>query len=190
MNKTKEIIINSLKYYDLNNEKYSKIYDKIKYYSAEENPGDIEHAIINLHDKNQNKFFSSRYEVLGTYNSKLRLWAWSWSVPYIRKNKTFLSRKLLMYGLDIEPEESPFLKSELITSRFKISDEIQLDIHAAVASYLSKNPMILRIILASTQANAKPDLYEVSNEMTNDSIVWYIFLLDERSRERQSSSED
>lgn len=178
MNNVKDIIVNSLKYYDANNEKYSKILDKIKYYTFTLNKEDINHSIIHFYDKNEQEFFSSRYELLGIYTPKINLWSWGWAIPYLEKNKIYLSKKLLLYGIDMSYTESPFLKSELTTSRFKIADDTQLDIHAAIASYISKNPLIIRLIYepSTYTENTKA---EYLHDFTDNSIIWYLFLLDE-----------
>jgi hypothetical protein len=65
-------------------------------------------------------------------------------VPYLSKNSTYTSRKILNYGLDLGPNQE-YLKSELITSRFRITNPIQLDIHTAISSYLSQIPTIFQI---------------------------------------------
>ena len=39
--------------------------------------------------------------------------------------------------------ENLLLKNELVTSRSVITDQIQVEIHCALASYLAKRPMIL-----------------------------------------------
>jgi hypothetical protein len=77
------------------------------------------------------------------------------------KNSTYLSRKLLNYGLDIDNEELIQLKSELITSRFKIKNTLQLDIHLALAGYLCKNPIIYKHIIGE-----------------KETMTYYMFLLD------------
>jgi len=178
MNKTKEIIVNSLKYYDLNCEKYSKIYKRARYYSYKKGEHELDHDIISLYDKNKNKYFSSRYEILGIYTAKSHTWAWSWSIPTVKNNAIVLAKKILNYGLDIVEIESTFLKSELITSRFEITDYIQLEIHAAIASYISKNSMIFNIIYDTSKEIDDENIFEISKEITENCVVWYIYLLD------------
>lgn len=184
--KTKELIINALKYYDLNNGKYFKIFDKIKYYSIVRSESDLEHNIVIFYDKHKNVILQSKYEILGIYNSDSNLWAWSWAMPSYQKNEVYLARKILNYGLDLIPHESLFLKSELITSRFKINDVIQLDIHAAIASYISKNPIVYKLIFDPTKTNNndRSDMYETLDEITPTSIVWFFYLLDEEKLSR------
>jgi len=184
MDKTKDLVLNALKYYDTNSEKYSKIFTKTKYYSLEMTQSDIEHNIIILFDKDKNEIFRSRYEYLGLYYSHLKLWVWGWSIASLQKNEILLSKKILNYGIDLG-KDFAFLKSELITSRFRISDEIQLDIHISIASYIAKNPIICRIIhppiySGKLSEDSQVELYEFQDKLTDDSIVNFIYLLDDK----------
>lgn len=177
--KTKELIIQSLNYYDSNNEKYSKLYDKFKYYSIITSENDTDHNIIIFYDKNNEIIFKSRYEILGMYNASSSLWIWGWSMPSLQKNELYLSRKILNYGFDLLLKESHFLKSELITSRFRISDTIQLTIHTSIASYISKNPMIFKLIFdPEISAKTEKSPYKVLKQLGKNSIAWFLYLLD------------
>jgi hypothetical protein len=184
MDNTNELIINSLKYYDINTEKYSKLFNKAKYYSriSANQKGDLDHHQIILYDENKKEILKSRYEILGIYYFNLKLWVWGWSMPTLRKNEIILSKKILNYGIDLDLD-STFLKSELVISRFRISDEIQLDIHVAIASYISKNPMIFKVIyppLSSEESENDSDsqLHELRTEIADNSIIYFIYLLD------------
>lgn len=144
------IVTQSLEYYDHNKEKYNAFTHSIKYYSHKQNTSDTSHSTITFYDKNKKEILTSRAEILGAYFSKSRTWAWSWSIPTMIKNSIQLSRKILNYGLDLIVNKTSsnelFLKSELITSRFKITDPIQLDIHSAIASYISKTPIVIPMV--------------------------------------------
>ena len=180
MNKNKDIIVNSLKYYDYNNEKYSKIIDKAFYYSIIRSNNDIVHDTIVFYDKYKNIIFKSRFEIFGFYSAVTQLWAWSWSIIKYPKNLIFLARKILNYGLDLGPDEDPFLKAELITSRFRITNDIQLDIHAAIASYISKKPFIFKVIIEPENIRENPEeIYEIIKDKTNTSIIQFLFILDD-----------
>lgn len=184
MDKTKDLVLNALKYYDTNNEKYLKIFSRVKYYSLIMTPSDIEHNKIILYDQEKKEIFRSRYEVLGIYYLHFKLWVWGWSISSLRKNEILLSKKVLNYGIDLERDFS-FLKSELITSRFRISDEMQLDIHVAIASYIAKNPMICKIPYPPIDGGVSFDdpntkIYEIYENETDDTIVNFIYLLDEK----------
>ena len=92
---------------------------------------------------NQPESTSPLLFVLGTSktNTKVVFHKYKCCVP---KNTNYVSRKILEYGLDIDYKDISFLKTELITSKFRITDNIQLELHLALASYLSKNPVIFK----------------------------------------------
>ena len=96
---------------------------------------DMDHNVI-VFLTLKKKFYRSRYEIIGLYTSENNIWAWSWAIQCF-KNNTNIARKIWNYGAVLDPNVG-FLKTELITSRFKISNKIQLDIHVAIASYISK----------------------------------------------------
>jgi len=183
MNKTRDLIINSLEYYDKNYEKYSDIISKIKYYSYLYSDSDLDHNKIIFYDKNKEEIFRSRFEIIGIYNNYSNTWAWAWSISFLNKNTVYTSRKILNYGLDIVPSiENQFLKTELITSRFRVSHPTQLDLHVSIASYLSKVPMIFKIPAHPVMATK----YEIGDIIKIDKSVYkypnyqlyYFFILD------------
>jgi hypothetical protein len=187
MSQSINIITNSLEYYDTNQEIFDKINSKIKYYKIELVNSDLDHSKIKFFDKNKKELFVSRYEIVGSFNNTTNTWIWAWSIPHFRKNSTFISKKILNYGLDIPAKpENKFLKSELVTSRFRIADHIQLDLHVAIASYISKNPFIFKLILRSDFAIDvnESTLFEVFNEYELDNsvsyVAQYLFLLDNK----------
>jgi len=188
MTKITEIVRNSLEYLDNNKSKYKSYLNKIEYYSLEFLYGDLERHKIIFYDKNKNKLFETEYEIIGVYNNFAKTWAWSWSIANFSKNEVYLARKILMYGLDIVPDKDTiFLKSELITSRFRISNPIQLDIHVGLASYLSKIPFIFKLYIPTNlNENLEGNLYPI---LTDDDFsffdntnfqIYYLFLLNEK----------
>src|SRR6516225_2648469 len=102
MDKTKDLVINALKYYDTNNEKYSKIINKTKYYSVIWSQSGTEHNKIVFYNSEKKEFFRSRFEVLGFYYSQFKLWVWGWSIASLPKNQIVLSKKMLNYGIDLD----------------------------------------------------------------------------------------
>src|SRR5207248_7579382 len=80
-------------------------------------------------------------EALGVYHKKLGIWVWAWSILTYSSTKIHLSKELLLYALSLGVESS-YLKTLLITSRGSLVDQIQLDIHIALASYIIKQPYI------------------------------------------------
>jgi hypothetical protein len=145
MNQTKELILNALEYADTNKEKHVDIVKKARYYSTVISEKDMEPSVITFYDKHKKPFFKARYEMLGTYLSDANTWLWAWADPRLPKSTTYLSKKILNYGLNIDSKENWILKTELITSRFRIFDSVQLDMHIALSSYIAKAPFIYNI---------------------------------------------
>ena len=138
------IIAQSLEYYDKNAELNKEIINKIYYINIiKKNKDNIDNKFnfIEFYDKEFNLLKKSKYEILGIYNSNGNIWTWGWSLAILPKELAITSKKIFNYGFDLD-QENLFLKNELITSRFKISNKIQIDMHVAIGSYLSKNKFI------------------------------------------------
>lgn len=183
----------ALEYYDSNKEKYQNIFRKIKYIKFQHIDSEIGHNKIIFYDKNKNELYSSRYELIGLYYSYTNIWMWSWASPIILKKHTNIIRKVWNYGAELDPKDS-FLKTELTTSRFVISNPIQLDIHLSISSYLSKIPMIFEY---KTNVEHHTELVEtassitmINNEETKNYITHYMFLLDFDKIEKISKAND
>lgn len=138
------LVRDSLEYYDKYYELYKKKFDKVTYLKIIRSNNDHIQDEIHFFDADKQLLFKSRYEFIGIHEPQLNLWSWAWSIPYLSKKSTNIIRKILNYGTELEPT-SNFLKSELITSRFKINHLIQLDIHSGIAAYLSKKPVIYKL---------------------------------------------
>jgi hypothetical protein len=180
MNNLKEIITDSLEYYDGNNEKYVKLFENIKYFNKQDAHGDMERPTFTFYDKNKTPIFKTNYEIIGLYNSKSKFWSWSWSIPVLRKNLIQIAKKILIYGIDLDPQYG-IIKQELTNSRFEVLNEVQLDIHIALASYLSKQPLIFKnIIPATAPAETRPEYFDfyLSPPKDNDYEIAYCILLD------------
>lgn len=183
------IIVNSLSYYDKNTDKYKYIFEDVKYISfqkQDKKKGDMIRNQIYFYDKHKNKIHTSRYEVIGIYENQTKSWIWGWANPKFEKNTTYISRQILNYGLDIE--DNSFLKAELITSRFRISNPVQLDIHSAIASYISKNPIVYRYIFNPNKpiqldAKGENSIAEITSEYESDEYTgYYLFILDDKKK--------
>lgn len=178
------LIKNSFEYYDKNNEKIGNKFDKVNYISFEINQKDLEHDIIIFYDVNLKELFRSRIEKIGIFDKISKIWTWAWAVSSFKKNETNIVRKILQYGTELDPS-TIFLKTELITSRFRISNKIQLDMHCAIASYLSKKKQIykytifnlLKLIDNKYIDILNPD-YSKNEDVTFE-LEYYVFLLDE-----------
>lgn len=178
------LIKNSFEYYDKNNEKIGNKFDKVNYISFEINQKDLEHDIIIFYDINLKELFRSRIEKIGIFDKISKIWTWAWAVSSFKKNETNIVRKILQYGTELDPS-TIFLKTELITSRFRISNKIQLDMHCAIASYLSKKKQIykytifnlLKLIDNKYIDIINPD-YSKNEDVTFE-LEYFVFLLDD-----------
>ena len=190
MSEHTSLVVNALEYYDLNNEKYSHIYKNAKYYKIVLSNNDMKKNDIILYDEHKNIILKSAYEIIGVYSKDTNIWAWAWAIPFFYKNSTYISKKIINYGIDLDPEEMT-LKTELITSRFRISNMIQIDIHVALTSYLSKNPVTFNFLISeeewhkkyeysyndTTTEDSASNYVEINSSATNG-VMYYLFLLD------------
>jgi len=178
------IIKNALEHYDNNRDKYDDFLKQIKYTRLDKTyTKDIERPIIHFYDKDKKEIFMSRYEEIGVYSGSSKIWAWSWAIPDATKNVTYLARKILNYGLDIEREgdlvDNLFLRTELITSRFRIDNIIQLDIHVAISSYITKMPMIIPCVISDDlETTYDKYMYPDDISVTLPNNIMFIFILD------------
>jgi len=139
MNDYSQTVREALNYYDIN---YFNSYDKMatfKYYKI-----DIEKNLIYFFDKNKKEMSKYRYELIGKYVPENQVWIWGWSVGVLSKELIKISRKVLNYALDLDKENLE-LKTELITSRIITTSPYQNELHVALASYLSKQPLIFEL---------------------------------------------
>tara|TARA_S200000501_G_C20800802_1_gene733944 strand:+ start:823 stop:1332 length:510 start_codon:yes stop_codon:yes gene_type:complete len=161
------IIPKALEYYDKNTEKNAQFYNDIHHeeWTHSLNNNDMDRRLIKFYDKNKKLLSTYKYEVLGMYSFYTNVWQWAWSLPKLSKNENYISRKILNYGLNLDKDQE-FLKMELITSKFRLSSTLQLDIHLALASYLSKIPKIYSFILNLDDPKEKREIF-------------YLFLIEE-----------
>jgi hypothetical protein len=178
------LIRNSFEYYDKNQENIKNKFDKVNYISFDINKKDLEHNVIIFYDSDLKELFRSRMEKIGVYDKLSQIWTWSWAISHLNKNETNISRKILKYGVELDPM-SRFLKTELVTSRFRISNKTQLDMHCAIASYLSKKPNVYKYTIYSLLKlidNKYIDIlhpdYTKMEEITFE-LEYYVFLLDD-----------
>ncbi len=180
------LVNNAFEYFDKNNEKYKDKFNDVLYISLERKDNDLEHSIISFYNKDLKLLFSYKFERIGLYDKKTNIWSWAWTVPYLNKNETNIIRKILYYGAELN-SNSLFLKTELITSRFRITNNAQLDLHCAIASYLAKKPLIFKYkffsnpeIIEDKYVNILYPKYTYEKEQKEIyELVYYVYLLDE-----------
>lgn len=180
------LVNNAFEYYDKNNEKYMDKFNNVVYISLERKLNDLEHSILSFYDKDLKLLFSYKFERIGMYDKKSNIWSWAWTIPYFNKNETNIIRKILNYGVELNAN-SIFLKTELVTSRFRITNNAQLDLHCAIASYLAKKPLIFKYkffsnpeIIEDKYVNILYPKYTYDKDQIETyEIVNYVYLLDE-----------
>jgi hypothetical protein len=139
MSNFSQVVKDALEYYDDNTIKH---YDKIKafkYYQLV-----LDEGKIIFYDDLQQKIDDFYYDVIGKFIPKQNVWIWGWSDGNLDKQNTMTSRKVLNYALDLSRKEI-LLKTALITSRIQVTSQYQVDIHVALASFLSKRDFIYKL---------------------------------------------
>lgn len=174
------IITNSIEYFDKNNEKYQNLKDKIKYISIGTIVDGVKKKKITFYDKNKIELFSSRFEIISKYYKNHNIWIWGWGVPNLDNFNTNIIKKLWNYGVSLgfknDNLHQLFLKNELITSRFKIDDETQLDIHLALSTYLTKIPFYYYI---NDDISKENTIYEIKDDYYEKSeTIYFIYIMD------------
>ena len=170
------LVSDALEYYDSNSEKYEPFFKNVKSVKFEEAKSDLDYYEIIFYDSNGSVTGKSRYENIGVYSQKGKVWTWAWSISSFSKRTTTIIRKVLNYGFDIDSSKI-FLKNELITSRFRISDKTQLDIHIAIASYLSKQPSIF-IIKKPPNTPQNEIVTDIDFDKNDDNVYYFLYILD------------
>jgi hypothetical protein len=133
----KSLIDKAILYYDIHNIKYKKII-KTKHIQINRESNKIIFPDIDTKEW--------KYEILGVFDNTTNIWIWGWMVPDFLSNETNIVKKLLAYGLKINPSytdtnirfDKLYLKTQLVNSRFLLKDEFQLELHLAISSYLAK----------------------------------------------------
>lgn len=187
------LLSTSIEYYDKYREFYQSFFDQIKFCKINRKIKDTEHSIIHFYDKNKNKIVSSRFEIIGVYYPIDKHWFWAWALPNIAKNRSFISRKVLNYGLDINTQEKnnntilQFLKSFIITSRTKLQSKLQLDMCLAINLYISKKKIIIPYLNDPKNHHDFIPLSYTFDDIDNDNYdsypqkqISFIVLLDEK----------
>ena len=145
-----DLIKKSLLNYDIKNEKYKML--KKEKYVVSKDTSTID--FINLKKKFQ-------FNILGVFSYSSKVWIWSWLIPYISYNLSESAKKLLDYGIKLNPGELDFnklwIKSQLVNSRFLLQDRLQLEIHLAMAFYLLKDNYDCVYEIKETLSNDKDD---------------------------------
>jgi hypothetical protein len=88
------LVDKAFNHYDKQNIKY------LKYLNTSNITVDREKNTIIFTDIDDTIF---SYEILGIFDNTTRIWMWAWMIPDFMYNETNIVRKLLNYGLKINP---------------------------------------------------------------------------------------
>ena len=166
------IIPIALEYYDKNMELYGDKFDNVKYYKIERFADESVFDAVIFLDAQKEVLFKSRFNIIGSYNPIIKSWHWAWSNSDLKRKYTTIARKIINYGMEIENNKS--LHSELTTSVYHIQNSIQLDIHIAIASYLAKKPLIVKLYVYEKKDKKSQELYlfhPVKEDLDNNLIT-------------------
>ncbi len=177
------IIAQSLEYYDKNTEINKELINKIEYVKTIRKKEEGSFDLIEFYDKDFNLLKKSKYEILGIYSSEGSIWTWGWSIALLTKDLVNTSKKIFNYGFDLDTDNL-FLKNELVTSRFKISNKIQIDMHVAIGSYLSKKQFIFSYKIYNNYIEKKHfvhhkdlQLFSVKKNYENENFNEYYLII-------------
>ena len=196
------IIPDALRYYDQNTERFLKLRRMIRYIknvtAAAGDTYGTDHIVISFYDENKKVLFTTRIEMIGSHHKAEQIWVWGWAVPVINKAMTTIIRDVFIYGTDINvstngifDEQKILLKNELLSSRSIVTDIIQVETHCALASYLTKQEMVLPIsnlsdneyvpyydYYSSTSLELVSGLGALNLPEDNTAVTYYMFILD------------
>jgi len=153
---------------------------KIEYIKIHNNPNLTPR--IKFFDSNKNLLLDSAFENVGIYKQKNNTWLWAWSMNSINNNQNFISRNILSYSFKLKSDISSefLLKSILLDSKYKINNNLQLDILLKLSSYLSKFHFILKLpVLPDINTNDYINYKKLFiDENINQCDITYLFIID------------
>ena len=157
-------------YLDTNSEKYNKLFDNTNI-QINESKSELDYCDYTITCIKTNKpLAKGNCSIIGLYNIETSIWYWGWGLLNYNKIETYMSRKLLLYALDmhinITTEEDAILqlaiKTELLSSKLLIKNlELELEKYLAIALYLTKSDYF----------------YKVDIKDASDKIVAFVYYL-------------
>src|SRR3989344_702361 len=144
------LLNNILDNFDSNTEKYKSITNQIKSYKFVSVDSHTDKNKILFYNENNELIYTSRYEIIGIYNSSNKIFKWSWAIYMFKKKSTSIMRNIWNYCTSLDKDEytdSIDVKNEFIESSLQLQYQYQLDIHLAYASYISKIPFIYTLTI-------------------------------------------
>lgn len=133
------LIKNAIEYYDFKHILMKNISYKKENIKTNNKITDLQDNIFIYKNKKDNKSKKLKYEILGKIDEDNKILTWSWSLSEISKNKSYISKSLLNYGLDLNDDNLLELKDLLINSKIKYYDINSLDIILILCLFLTKS---------------------------------------------------
>ena len=175
----KSIIPLALEYFDSLKVKYDKMFDKMEFIRFKKYPEKGKMDKLELFDEEKNLKQEWNYQILGfiMHNENgTKEWVWAWSVPEYEKESA-LSHEIKKYGDKLDEDHLNFLKQELISKKFEITNPIQAEIHISLACYLSKAKLIYKHTFdPSNLEKSKEPFYPIKSEVKLPYQEFYLVL--------------
>jgi hypothetical protein len=174
MDNYKTFITDSLVNYDKNMKEQKKMLKDAYSFEFINSNDDTENDTIIYFDENNKEILRANYESISTFHSEFGTWTWAWANPSFSKKWTRIITKILNYGFTLDPNKNYHLKLELVNSRFVISDPIQIDIHLAVSSALSKINNIYNIVIPledTKETTISSHKHKIDNSQNNRKVI-------------------
>ena len=135
---SENLIKNAIKYFDTKSERYSILNNEdFKINFPKNKRSDISEPKLSF-DLNKIKY-NGNFSLLGKitkYNNK-NLFRWGWC-DNDAKNLTYLTRKILFYGLDVTNDENIDLKQILLNSIIELGNILSMETLIAISMYITK----------------------------------------------------
>lgn len=175
-----DFVTQALEYYDQNREDHDRLFDDIAHFKFVVRTEDLKRNQILMYDRHKKLKYRIEYELIGVYTNCSHTWTWAWAKNDLKKLSISTSIKVLNYAFDLDTStiEQRLLKSELITSRFRVTNPIQLDIHVAIGAYLSKQAYIFPMVYNEADKRRKLEHYPrlSVDEAGENYEVYYLIL--------------
>jgi len=120
--------------------KYTSNDDYIFDYNLPET--DMELVNFFIKDKNTEKtIISGTCNLIAVYNMDYKIWSWAWSIMHHNMNINFLAKKLLLYSLQININNTlnTITKSELLNTKLHVTSKLEINKLISLALYLTKS---------------------------------------------------
>lgn len=164
-----DVVRNAIEFYDDNEYKNASLIKKFKYYAV---PQDSNR--IMFYDKDKQKIYDAPCECIGAFMEPV--WIWAWCMPTLRRVSRLKSQNVLKYALNLSDNNAQenLLRIELVTSRHRVTSNIQVVMHVALTAFLAKEPFVIKIPILNEMSN---DVVLIPMSPPKDQIFGYQYLM-------------